>query len=100
MIGIPRRWLLDGDAREEVDRAVAEYMLREHGGSEHGEPTVLRHTILLGDGSRVEGTAVFVNDEDGWWSDYARLHEWPDYGSACERRLKGQRGNSRRRDLM
>ena len=67
--------MLEGDAREEIDHAVAECLLDREGLS-CSVPIVLRHTTIRDDGSEHERTAVFVDDDDGWWTEYAREHGW------------------------
>ena len=90
MKGTPRAWLFEDDAREELDRAIAE-CVRDHGGSLHGEPTVMERTIVGKDGSTFAGTLVFAYDEDGWWEEYARVHGWPKYTTAGMRELKEEK---------
>ena len=83
-------WLFEGDAREETDRAIAE-CVREHGGSLDRSPTVITRAMVRNDGTEVEVTAVFVNDEDGWWGKYARIHGWPKYTIARVDELLGEK---------
>ena len=90
MKGTPRAWLFEDDAREELVRAIAKCM-RDHGGSQHGEPTVMERTIVGKDGSKFAATLVFVYDDDGWWDEYARVHGWPKYTTARMRELKGEK---------
>jgi hypothetical protein len=85
--GIPRGWLFEGDAREDLDRAIAE-CTRDHGDSQDGEPTVMERTIVGKDGSTCAGTLVCVYDDDGWWDEYARVHGWLKYTTARMRELK------------
>ena len=88
MPNLQRGWLFEGDAQEELDRAIAECE-RDHGGSLHGDPTMEPHAIVLKDGSKFEGTVVFV-DDDGWWNDYARVHAWPKLTRTRMRDLFGE----------
>ena len=90
MPNLPRGWLFEGDAREELDRAIAE-CVRDHGGSLHGEPTVEKHTMVRNDGSEFEGTVVFVADDDGWWDEYARVNAWPKLTAGRMRELLGEK---------
>ncbi len=83
-------WLFAGDAREETDRAIAE-CVREHGGSLDRSPTVITRAMVRNDGTEVEVTAVFANDEDGWWGKYARIHGWPKYTIAHVDELLGEK---------
>jgi CheY-like chemotaxis protein len=83
-------WLFAGEAREETDRAIAE-CVREHGGSLDRSPTVIMRAMVRNDGTEVEVTAVFVNDEDGWWEKYARIHGWPKYTNARVDELLGEK---------
>jgi CheY-like chemotaxis protein len=85
-----RGWLFDRDAREEIDRAIAECK-RDHGSSPTGKPSVIRRTFVRNDGSEFEATAVFVNDDDGWWDEYARVHGWPEYTLARIQELCGEK---------
>ena len=90
MTNSARGWLFEGDAREETDRAIAE-CVRDHGGSLYTGPTVITRTMVRKDGTEVEVTAVFVNDEDGWWEKYARIHGWPKYTIARVDELLGEK---------
>ena len=86
MKGTPRAWLFEDDAREELDRAIGECR-RDHGGSLHGEPTVMERTIVGKGGSKFVGTLVLAYDDDGWWNEYARVHGWLKYTTARMREL-------------
>ena len=88
MKGTPRAWLFEDNAREELDRAIAECMW-DHGGSPDGEPTLMERTIVGKGGSKYAGTLVCVYDDDGWWDGYARGHGWPKYTTARMRELTG-----------
>ena len=70
-----RGWLFEGNAQKELSRALEECE-REHGGDAHNQPTMLKRTITRGDGSELEGTVLFVPDDDGWWEEYARANGW------------------------
>jgi CheY-like chemotaxis protein len=85
-----RGWLFEGDAREETGRAVAECR-RDHVGTRRGRPAVITRTMVRNDGTEVEVTGVFVNDEDGWWEKYARIHGWPKYTIARVDELLGEK---------
>lgn len=75
-MGKPRAWLVAGDAKEHLTRAIAEYSSRLHGSTVDGEPFVMNRRMLGDDGFVVENTVVFVADDEGRWQEHARAHNW------------------------
>lgn len=75
MSSTPRGWLFDGDARQEVDRAIAE-CTQDHSGDVQLGPAVFKRMIVCDDGTELERTVALVLDEEGWWYNYARFHGW------------------------
>ncbi len=83
-------WLFEGDAREEVERAISE-CVQEHGGALTGDPTVMKRTLVRDDGSTFPATVLIVQAEaDGWWEEYARVHSWPQFSKARMKDLFGK----------
>ena len=73
-----------------LDGAIDDCM-REHGSALYGEPSVIKRMMERNDGSEFEGTVVFVLDEDGWWDEYARVHDWPRLTQTRMRELFGEK---------
>ena len=68
-------WEFEGDARDEIDRAIAEWP-QDRGSGSRGEPNIVKRTVVRTDGSEFEAPVLFVDDVDGWWDEYAHTHRW------------------------